>query len=112
MAGEVTSRLLNAQECANVLAENLSKYVLRELKKNPENSKDVGLALQRAFVEMDSDILNGGFEDQGSAIRPAMAGSCALVALIQDDDLYVACTGDSRAVLVRKSNGFHLLSCN
>lgn len=39
-------------------------------------------------------------------LRPALAGSCALVAFMEQDQLYVACTGDSRAVLAkRRPNG-------
>ncbi|KAJ3080579.1 hypothetical protein HK102_002959 [Quaeritorhiza haematococci] len=38
-----------------------------------------------------------------SAFRPALAGSCAIVAYFEaPDDLYIACTGDSRAVLGRQ----------
>ncbi|KAJ3080642.1 hypothetical protein HK100_010093, partial [Physocladia obscura] len=35
-------------------------------------------------------------------LRPAIAGSCALLAYFHHDDLYVACTGDSRAVIGRR----------
>ncbi|ORX77311.1 protein serine/threonine phosphatase 2C [Anaeromyces robustus] len=87
-------------------------------------------AIKRAFVNLDKDIINGNVnftpneindeneEDIGKIytsplddeeivkkqMKTALSGACALVAIVDNetDDLYVACTGDSRAVLGRK----------
>jgi len=87
-------------------------------------------AIKKAFVNLDNDIINGNVnftndeineedeEDIGKIytspldneeivtkqMMTALSGSCALVAVVDNetDDLYVACTGDSRAVLGRK----------
>ncbi|KAH9943231.1 protein serine/threonine phosphatase 2C [Epithele typhae] len=87
---------------------------------NPEN---VARSIEKAFVDLDSKIVNGPLEiladnvDDESlkkklvpdlsqhplaaeAIRTAMSGSCALLAMFDTAhrNLYVAVTGDSRAV--------------
>ncbi|TPX77435.1 hypothetical protein CcCBS67573_g01318 [Chytriomyces confervae] len=70
-------------------------------------------ALVSAFARLDDDICNGGIDIETPVsttdemirahLRPALAGSCTLLAYIEGRDLYVACTGDSRAVLGRRS---------
>jgi pyruvate dehydrogenase phosphatase len=82
----------------------------------------VSLAIQTAFANLDSELINAPvrlmdslaakFKD-GTAnqkpsedplalasIHPALSGSCALLALLDTGarNMYVACTGDSRAV--------------
>jgi len=87
-------------------------------------------AIKKAFINLDKDIINGNVnftpneineeneEDIGKIytsplddeetikkqMKTALSGACALVAIVDNetDDLYVACTGDSRAVLGRK----------
>jgi len=87
-------------------------------------------AIKKAFINLDNDIVNGNVnftvdeineeddEDIGKIytspldneevvkkqMMTALSGACALVAVVDNetDDLYVACTGDSRAVLGRK----------
>ncbi|KAI0346871.1 protein serine/threonine phosphatase 2C [Trametopsis cervina] len=81
------------------------------------------LAIQRAFTNLDSEIVDAPLrvlaEEMGktgadnqlipdlskhpmalATLQPAMSGSCALMALFDTahHNLYVACTGDSRAV--------------
>jgi pyruvate dehydrogenase phosphatase len=80
----------------------------------PKRKELVKKAIQDAFVDLDRDILNGcfdefmqnknssKFEDVVTSLKPAVAGSCALVTVVDGSDLYVACTGDSRAALGRK----------
>ncbi|KAI0692667.1 phosphatase 2C-like domain-containing protein [Cytidiella melzeri] len=87
------------------------------------DSRFVTLAMQRAFTTLDSEIVDAPLrllaEEMGktgaqkqlipdlsqhpmalAALQPAMSGSCALLAMFDTahNDLYVACTGDSRAV--------------
>lgn len=71
-------------------------------------------AIRKAFLDLDSDIMNQGakaisgptfLNDAMSQLMPAYAGSCALVSCYYSDAqlLKVACTGDSRAVLGRRN---------
>ncbi|KAI9352496.1 phosphatase 2C-like domain-containing protein [Zopfochytrium polystomum] len=77
-------------------------------------------ALEAAFVNLDNDITGlaldlptwapaasaggSGVQPAGLAqrLRAAVAGSCALVAYVEGRNVYVACSGDSRAVLGRR----------
>ncbi|KAI9209664.1 phosphatase 2C-like domain-containing protein [Polychytrium aggregatum] len=111
---------------ARILSRELSSYVAHAIKKqsepsiwswiwpSPEISRKqlITDALKEAFRAMDSDLVNAAFEpetpDQAglayilAALRPAASGSCAILAYIEGNDLYVACTGDSRAVVGRR----------
>ncbi|KAI8619024.1 phosphatase 2C-like domain-containing protein, partial [Chytriomyces sp. MP71] len=72
-------------------------------------------ALVSAFTRLDEDICNGGIDvplatdDTTTSdlirahLRPALAGACTLLAYVEGRDIYVACTGDSRAVVGRRS---------
>ncbi|TPX43390.1 hypothetical protein SeMB42_g04135 [Synchytrium endobioticum] len=105
-------------ECADVLSKYLSSYVAAAIAAIPKSSGnirqvEISNAIKQAFLRMDDDITKGSIitdpnykstfpssrEIIHAALRPAMAGSCALLAYIEGHDLYVACTGDSRAVL-------------
>ena len=87
-----------------------------------QNPTYVSLAIQTAFANLDSELVNAPLrimnalatedKDQNLAqkptddpmalasIYPALSGSCALLALLDTGarNMYVACTGDSRAV--------------
>ena len=114
-------------ECASILSQYMSSYVADAVAKipssTPNRSQAVSEALQKAFVRLDNDILHGGFPSPSnqfssyyffrpkvdsssilSNLRSALAGSCALVAYFEDNQVYVACTGDSRAVLGKKKS--------
>ncbi|CAG8576588.1 5394_t:CDS:2 [Acaulospora colombiana] len=79
-------------------------------------------AIQKGFVELDEEIvfhsidrlLNtptnepGGISYINESLLSALSGSCALLAYIETatNDLYIACTGDSRAIMgVKDSTG-------
>ncbi|KAJ3416460.1 hypothetical protein HDV05_001618 [Chytridiales sp. JEL 0842] len=95
---------------------------------DPTRKSLISKALQDAFTKLDADIINGAVdvhvpplmnfvgaeagvntrvanEDHRirSHLRVVLAGSCALVCYVEGRDLYVACTGDSRAVLGRRA---------
>lgn len=101
-------------ECANLLSKYMGSYVASKIDniKSTDESlrpKLVKEALKSAFVDLDNDIINGGFpvdspdlfERHRLSLRTALAGACALVAYVEKNDIYVAWTGDSRAVLGR-----------
>ncbi|KAJ3190229.1 hypothetical protein HDU85_000522 [Gaertneriomyces sp. JEL0708] len=106
-------------ECANVLSQYLGHYVAKAVSELPplangdaisDRKQLVATALKTAFKRMDDDIINGAIDvdptsqnnDLSSALRPAIAGSCAIVAYIEGPHVYTACTGDSRAIIGRR----------
>lgn len=111
-------------ECADLISKLLASYVAEKLAKPKANSSEkenVTEALKSAFLQLDNDITQGciSIEEQSSSfwnpfrrqfdlksvmkgLRIAASGSCAIVAYLKDDDVYIASTGDCRAVLGRK----------
>lgn len=73
------------------------------------------MAIKTGFNRLDDDIVNKSVEKVFKAsnknvaaelLQPALSGSCALLTFYDSktNDLRVACTGDSRAVLGRRSD--------
>nr|CAG8510500.1 1572_t:CDS:2 [Entrophospora candida] len=114
-AGYSTSHLL-AKALIPKVKEELDKAYLgieQYSKFIGQKAKLTELAIQNAFVNLDKDIVYYSVErslnnekstsiDEG--ILTALSGSCSLLAYIDtlEKDLYVACTGDSRAVIGHK----------
>lgn len=77
--------------------------------KPPKQKESVATKVASAFSSLIRKPASTSEQDFASSITTAIAGACALVSVIDGDDLYVACTGDSRAVLgVMKSDGMTL----
>jgi len=74
------------------VAEYAGKHLHKYVVKRPEYQNDIGLAMQRAFLEIDDVMLYD--ESWGEQ----MAGSTAVTVLIKNNKLYCANAGDSRAV--------------
>ncbi|RUS25889.1 phosphatase 2C-like domain-containing protein [Jimgerdemannia flammicorona] len=111
--------------CSQKVAKELALYAAKSLEKHVESEasttdsgadaeiKRIGKvteALQTAFIDLDAEIVEHSVErilsnanssrtQATQTLLPALAGSCALLAYMNRDDLFVACTGDSRAVL-------------
>ena len=99
----------------------LTSYIVRELTDHSPTGTisdvaphDIDRAIKKAFVDLDQDMMNQAakaasrptfLNDAMSQLGPAYAGSCALVSFYhsQSQQLKVACTGDSRAVLGRRN---------
>ncbi|KAJ3197647.1 hypothetical protein HK101_002075 [Irineochytrium annulatum] len=122
----------NGQDCAQALSELLPAYVANSISIIPpapsaDRPRQVARALRSAFERLDADIINGGIDAAAlniipsdrkpgtqtrtpegvirAKLAPALAGSCALVAYVEEEDMYLACVGDCRAVLGRKVAG-------
>lgn len=88
----------------------VSDYAMRQMHvyldeelKSAKSEADVKRAISKAFgrVEQDwIDLAKTAF-DKGFP-KVAYVGSCALVAVVKDNKLYIANAGDSKAVLLRK----------
>ena len=87
------------------------------LKAGPEgpSGSDIDAAIKSAFIQVDDEIVHKSVEralEQKSkavaveALAPAFSGSCALLSFYdaRTQELRVACTGDSRAVLGRRGS--------
>ncbi|KAG0031953.1 hypothetical protein BGZ81_000219 [Podila clonocystis] len=98
--------------CSQKVAQELAPSVAKELDqiRDTRDIKKVTEAIETAFVKLDRRIVHDTVQrvlDQPSrrlacsSLLPAISGSCGLLAYINtlERDLYVACTGDSRAVL-------------
>ncbi|XP_062501620.1 pyruvate dehydrogenase [acetyl-transferring]-phosphatase 2, mitochondrial-like [Corticium candelabrum] len=93
------------------LSKRLGPRVDLELKKERSIDNDFSELLKRVFVSLDNDIglkclklAEKGLDSE--VAETAAAGSCAVVATIQGDELIIANTGDCRAVLaVRQPDG-------
>lgn len=103
----------------------LISYVARELNSTYKSaasdpslvlpsSAAVDAAIKQGFIRLDNDIVHSSVDQvfksnsrraAAELLAPALSGSCALLAFYdsQSKDLKVACAGDSRAVLGRRS---------
>ncbi|KAJ4158501.1 uncharacterized protein LMH87_009024 [Akanthomyces muscarius] len=105
-----------------LLRESLISYVARELNDTYKSTKGglptadaIDLAIKTGFTQLDDEIVHKSVEkvfkgkSQAMAaelLQPAMSGSCALLSFYDTESqlLRVAVTGDSRAVLGRRSD--------
>ncbi|GES75570.1 protein serine/threonine phosphatase 2C [Rhizophagus clarus] len=122
-SGYNTSKLLSKKLIPKVI-EHLDKAIegCGEYSNLVSNKQELTKkAIENAFVEVDGDIVNHSTNrllntsqkpDEGinyinENLLSALAGSCAILAYVDtaDKSLYIACTGDSRAVLgVKEEN--------
>lgn len=112
-SGWTTSAKLRDALIAYVLAELDKAYVKStadSIYRLVPSSEAIDNAIQQGFLKLDNDIVNKSVErllanpDKAGAaehIAPALSGSCGLLAFYDtySQDLRVAVTGDSRAVL-------------
>jgi pyruvate dehydrogenase phosphatase len=83
---------------------NLLKHIEEVYTTFDSDNTDIIGALESAFIKLDRDLCaeaipTGTQHVQEDLLQIATAGSCACVALVKDDDLYIANTGDARAIL-------------
>jgi pyruvate dehydrogenase phosphatase len=77
-------------------------YLDEEFAKGSKNDEQIKQAIARAYNRVEEDWVKLTREafDKGFP-KVAYVGSCALVAVVKDNKLYVANAGDSKAVLLR-----------
>ncbi|KAG0252834.1 hypothetical protein BG011_006722 [Mortierella polycephala] len=98
--------------CSQKVARELAPSVAKELNlvKNSNDTKAVIEAIERGFMKLDHRIVHDSVQRvlehpsqplACASLLPALSGSCALMAYVDTkaNDLYIACTGDSRAVM-------------
>ena len=82
------------EECSEFLKENYDKYLIE----NKNFPFDIKLSMIETFQKIEEDFFKlkckeDSFEDSDKS------GSCALVAIIFDNKVYIANIGDSRAIM-------------
>ncbi|CAM2717281.1 unnamed protein product [Rotaria socialis] len=90
-------------------AMNLIKHIEEVYTTFDGDYTDIIGALENAFIKLDRDICAEAIPTETQPfnkglLQISMAGSCACVALINETDLYIANSGDARAVLVIRSD--------
>ncbi|KAF3765864.1 protein serine/threonine phosphatase 2C [Cryphonectria parasitica EP155] len=99
------------------LRQTLISYVARELNETYKaggNADAVDAAIKKGFTRLDDEIVHQSVQEvlksnsrsvAAELLAPALSGSCALLSFYDSSSglLRVACTGDSRAVLGRRS---------
>lgn len=104
-------------QTAELLSKQLVPFVranLNQLTAPSDDQSAIKRAIVKGFVDLDNVIMNTALETARSKVplqekirtlAPAYSGSCALLSLFNPSTrtLYVACTGDARAVLGQKS---------
>lgn len=103
------------------LRQTLISYVARELNETYKAGggstppEAVDAAIKKGFTRLDDEIVHQSVQDAfksnsrnlaAELLAPALSGSCALLSFYDSSTglLRVACTGDSRAVLGRRSD--------
>ncbi|KAH6562166.1 hypothetical protein BASA62_009307 [Batrachochytrium salamandrivorans] len=127
--GRIVSKYLLSYIAKAITDLNLKKQE-PGMERTADHHRAIKHAIKTAFVRLDTDIINGAFTTSGNiaaevvsrgtiaswilglaafsrneclaSLRTSLSGACALVAYIDGDDVYVACTGDCRAVLARR----------
>lgn len=91
--------------------QSLAKYAKETLSNFEEMS--IEEHLRHAFIRLDLDIMSEcmpqghNMTGQEESIENGLSGACACVALVDDTDLYVANTGDCRAILGVQVDNHH-----
>lgn len=88
--------------CSDFLRRTLH-HILRDQFHKPEFAPlPIEQKLKNAFAQVDDAFIGQLAQKRGNCMENC-AGSCCLVALLEEDTVYVANAGDSRAILVSRS---------
>ncbi|PNS21989.1 hypothetical protein CAC42_587 [Sphaceloma murrayae] len=112
-SGWQTAGLLQRQLLSSV-RRSLESEVVDANTQQPSSAEGIRTAIMTGFVGLDKLIMDtaidagqssGMLQEKVGVLSPAFADSCALLSLYDPSarKLYVACTGDSRAVLGTRS---------
>lgn len=122
LSANQSSFALRGWTTSATLRERLINYVATELndtykadKTGSPSDEAIDLAIKTGFTRLDDEIVHKSVEKvfksssknvAAELLQPALSGSCALLSFYDSRSnlLRVACTGDSRAVLGRRSD--------
>jgi hypothetical protein len=99
------------KQSLRLYAEELLRDKIMEESIGNEIQFNMSRILTNAFVKLDHDLINEALPNPGigkmldrETMDVAMSGSCACVALVTNNDLYVANCGDARAVIGQEND--------
>ena len=85
------------QKVSEFVIQNLPAALRAQLGDAPLGAKDPGYALSEAYIRVDTDL--------AKSVDATVSGTTAVTCLIKDQHMWIANSGDSRAILVRKMPG-------
>ncbi|XP_071957416.1 pyruvate dehydrogenase [acetyl-transferring]-phosphatase 1, mitochondrial-like [Antedon mediterranea] len=96
-----------SQDCHDLFLESIHKYLLDNLSVDHMDDIDIPDCLETAFDRLDKDLSSEAKKTTNSylneeALHIAISGACACVAYIRDSEIFLANTGDCRAVVGQK----------
>lgn len=89
----------------STLCKNKLHVYLDEFLSGAKTEEQIKKAILKAFEKLETEWVS--FVSQGFTHgfpKTAYVGSCAIVAVVIDNKLYIANAGDSKAVLLRQTN--------
>ena len=94
----------SGNECSESVRRFLPSYIRQGVSQLSTMTVDaVKASIQRSFESLDNEMLSAAldpsFAHKPEAVTPALAGSVVCVASVIDNDLFIANTGDVRAVM-------------
>ena len=103
--GDANAALFGVYDGHGRIGEKVSEFVIQNLPNAlndflgdaPLGEKDPGNALSEAYVKVDTDL--------SRSVDATVSGTTAVTCLIKDSHLWIANSGDSRAIVVRKVQG-------
>lgn len=103
--GDVNAALFGVYDGHGRIGEKVSEFVIQNLPTAlleylgpaPLGEKDPGNALSEAYIKVDTDLAR--------AIDASVSGTTAVTCLMKDGHMWIANSGDSRAIVVRKVAG-------
>lgn len=93
-------------QVADLCSKKLHIYIDEELAKQPKNEEGVRTAISIGFDKMEEEWVDFARTSFNLGYpKAAYVGACALVSVVIDNKLYVASSGDCKAVMISELDG-------
>ena len=91
---------------SNYLKDNLQNEIIKHIKCFEDINQYYKKILLESFENIECDIMKQSKKD----IKIKKSGSCALILITNDDNIYIANLGDSRGIICSNNNLINILS--
>jgi len=103
--GDATAGVFGVYDGHGRIGQKVSEFVIQNLPRaladllgdEPLGTKDPGNALTEAYITVDTDL--------AKSVDASVSGTTAVTCLMKDKHMWIANSGDSRAIVVRKQSG-------